>query len=210
METKKRMTIHRALSELKLLDSRILKQIEKTKPIGIKQPGKLVNNFYSEEAFIEAAKENHQSITDLINRKNMIKFAITKVNSNTFVKIGDEEMTISDAINYKSSMYLIDSIIDKYTHILAQTKSQYNLLDEKVQSVAISLAEKALQKDNVKIGDNDASNIINPYLKNNKCSIIDPLQLEATIETMEEYKESFMSEVDAVLSEINATTFIEI
>jgi hypothetical protein len=169
-----------------------------------------VSNFYQETDFIKNATSNHQSIIDLIERKNKIKSAISKINSITLVTIGNKQMTISDAISYKGNISLMDSLINKYKTCLTKTKQEFNLLNEKVESIAISLAEKALQKDNVKIGDKDASNIIDPYIKNNKCSLVDPLKLEELIKNMENDKEAFMSEVDAVLSEINAITFIEI
>jgi hypothetical protein len=205
-----KLTIHRALSELKILEDRIFRQINESNPIGFKQPNKLVSNFYQETDFIKDATSNHQSIIALIERKNKIKSAISKINSITLVTIGNKQMTISDAISYKSNINLMEALISKYKTCLAKTKQEFNLLNEKVETIAISLAEKALQKDNVKIGDKDASNIIDPYIKNNKCSLVDPLKLEELIKNMENDKEAFMSEVDAVLSEINAITFIEI
>ncbi len=72
MET---MTIHRALAELKLIDSRIEKSINAIVCSGIYQKDKLVNNYYTKNDFKKDARSKHQSVTDLIDRKNKIKSA---------------------------------------------------------------------------------------------------------------------------------------
>ena len=43
---KETMTIHRALSELKLIDAKIEKSIEAIEPVGLMLDGKLVNDFH--------------------------------------------------------------------------------------------------------------------------------------------------------------------
>ena len=56
------MTIHRALAELKLIDSRIDKSIDSINPSGVMQKDKLVNNFYKKDKFESDAKAKYQSI----------------------------------------------------------------------------------------------------------------------------------------------------
>lgn len=47
-------------------------------------------------------------------------------------------------------------------------------------------------------------------MKRNEYELLDPLNVKNVIETMEDCINEFESEVDAVLSESNATTIIEI
>lgn len=47
-------------------------------------------------------------------------------------------------------------------------------------------------------------------MKRNEFEIIDPLNVKQQIEKLSNRIEEFESEVDAVLSESNATTFIEV
>ena len=102
MESKlsEKMTIHRGLSELKLIDSRIEKQITEISPVGINRKGKMVDNIYPEEDFRISATSKFQSMTDLIERKSKIKSAIVKSNGTTMVKVGEKEMTVSNATTF--------------------------------------------------------------------------------------------------------------
>ncbi|GAG32212.1 unnamed protein product, partial [marine sediment metagenome] len=75
---------------------------------------------------------------------------------------------------------------------------------------ALKLAEAALQKDNVKINDGDAVAITEPFIKKNRFELVDPLKVEELTEELQTDVDDFETEVDAVLSEINAITFIQI
>lgn len=202
-------SIHRALSELKTLDSRIVKTIDGFEPVGYKQVGKPVNGLYDEKNFIADAKSKFDSINDLITRKERIKSAISKANNTTFVTIGGKQMTVTDAINYKTILstkkLLLDNLKRKNTKNIQVIEKR--LIE--VEAKALNIASSALQKDNVKIGDNDVLNVTEPYIKNNKYDSVDPLDISKLIEKMETEIDSFESEVDAVLSEINAITMIE-
>jgi hypothetical protein len=70
--------------------------------------------------------------------------------------------------------------------------------------------EAALGKDNVKAGKDDVEAIRKPYIEANEFHLFDPLKVEETVEKLEKEVSEFEAEVDAVLSEANAVTFIEI
>jgi len=82
---KQKMTIHRALSELKLIDSKIEKQINEIIAVGIYQKGKNINGYISPDEFKSSAKSKYDSVNDLIARKCNIKSAIVDSNSKTNV-----------------------------------------------------------------------------------------------------------------------------
>ena len=208
METKT-TTIHRALAELKLIDAKINKSIINIEPVGFKQKDKFVNNFYKDEEFNKTAKARLQSVQDLIELKHRIKSAITKANAKTKVKIGTKEMTISEAINFKSIIGYKKELIESLTTKLNKVKQKIESYNTDVEENALRIAETALQKDNVKINDKDAINITKPYIEINEYKLIDPLKIEPLIEELTDEVELFETEVDAVLSEINAVTMIE-
>ena len=64
--------------------------------------------------------------------------------------------------------------------------------------------------DSVKPNDEDVKNIVEPFVKRNEFHLVDPLKIEETIEQLQIEVDEFEVEVDAVLSEINALTEIEI
>lgn len=204
------MTIHRALSELKLIDAKIEKTIESIHPSGIAQKGKLVNMHYDRAEFEKQAKANYDSVLALIDRKGKIKSAIVNANSVTELTVAGKKMTIADAINLKQAM----QIKTKFANSLEQkhngTKATAEKTNKQIEENALRLASAALQKDNVKINDGDAVAITEPYLEKNLFHLVDPLAVENKIAEIKTEILEFESEVDSALSEINAITYITI
>lgn len=209
METKK-MTIHRGLAELKLIDARITKSIKSLEPTGLIQEGGLVNGLYERSVFEKESKSKLQSIIDLIDRKNNIKSAITKANGTTEVTVSGKKMKISDAINYKKIIDFKKNLIGRLDCSFTDSIVLQEQNNSKVDENALRLAEAALQKDNIKINDGDAVAITDPYIKKNQFLLVDPLEVEKLIGSMQREVDDFETEIDAVLSEINAITTIEI
>ena len=207
---KQSMTIHRALSELKVIDKRISKNIQSLVPVGAMKKDGLVNNYYKKRDFEDKAKSDLQSVQDLIKRKENIKSAIVKSNSETPVKIGGKTMTVSDAITMKTSIELREELLGKLTTSFAEVNTTIEDVSKRVEDNAMRLAESALGKDNVKTSDKEAESIMNTYKASNSVSIVDPLEIDSLIKTLSEEVENFQGEVDAVLSESNAITTIEV
>jgi hypothetical protein len=207
-----KMTIHRALAELKLIDSKIEKAISVIEPTGVMQANKPVSGFYKKEDFETEAKAKFQSVVDLIERKNKIKSAIVTANGVTQVEISGVKMTIADAINFKSVVVfkknLIATLIKKHNSV----KSKFTVENEKVNNVALENAKIMIGKqgdDRVKPTDEDVKNIVEPFVKRNEFHLVDPLEVEKLTEKLQNEVNNFEVEVDAVLSEINAITVIE-
>jgi hypothetical protein len=70
--------------------------------------------------------------------------------------------------------------------------------------------EATFGKDNVKITKDDMDAVRKPFLESNEWGLVDPLKIEESIEKLETEIGEFESEVDAVLSETNAITLIEV
>lgn len=206
-----KMSIHRALGELKTLDKRIRKEIENTIFIGAKK--KSSNTEYKTRTSIVDFNNNVnssiQSINDLILRRKEIKEAIVNSNANTFVTIGDNKMTVASAIERKTSIGY-----DKF--LLSKIKEQYALIvgfvEENNEEVECDLSSKI---DNM-LNANDKNNIngieefSKAYRNSNSWEVIDPVDLKSLINKLEKEITIFENEVDVVLSESNATTFIEV
>lgn len=204
-----KMTIHRALSELKLIGAKIEKGIEELNPSGIAQSGKLVNGLYIKDEFEKNATAKFQSVIDLIDRRNKMKSAIVQANGVTKINVAGKEMTIADAINLKTVIVYKTSLINSLTKKHATAKANLEKNNTKIDENALQLAQVALGKQGVKIGDNDAQAVIDPYLKANRFELIDPIGVEKKAEELTKDISDFAAEVDAVLSEINAVTFIQ-
>lgn len=206
---KSKMSLHRALGELKLIDKKIDDKIASIIPIGImKTSDKLVNSKYNEADFAKNAKSDYDSIQALFERRNKIKCAVVLENAKTIITVGGVEMTIAEAINNKSLMVKKVQFLDRlkafYTTAMKNAEEK-NVANEKDISTKIT---------GMAGGTNTKTENIQAVIKATqeliKIEICDPLQLEDKIRSLSLEYATFLTEVDATLSEANATTFIEV
>lgn len=211
----RKITIHRALSELKTLDARIKSAIAVLDPIGIRQEGKpiatAVGRVQSDAGkFATDAKSDLDSIQKLIANKGALKRAIVDSNAKTKVKIADKEMTVAEAITEKAFVALREELLGTLIARRQKAEAAFNVMNEKVEKNKQVLLENMFGKDQTKVSADDIKNVTEPFEKNNRFSLVDPLELNKLITDMGNEISAFKTDVDAVLSETNATTFIEI
>ena len=204
------MTLHRALSELKLIDAKIEKKIEGLEPVGLFQKGKLVGGIIKQDTFEQNAKSEYQSIADHLQRKTLIKKAIVDANAKTTLEINSKKMTIADAITYKDIIELRKKITEKLRKAYRVYSGELNKKNELVFDNARKLLEAALGKDNAKGIDVKDNDFVKTYIDANEFHLCDPISIDHEIKLLETEIAEFESEVDSALSEINAITFIEI
>lgn len=206
-----KMLVTVALNELKLLDSRITKEITRGSFISsAKKSNPKVSPAMSKEEFIEEAKSKFNSVKDLIERRAKIKAAIVDSNAKTEVEIDGVKMTRADAIERKSSInyekLMLDELRDQLNIHTAKVNSNNYEVDNKIDSL-VQAAYGKEGKNNIKQEDYDA--IAKPYREANEWDIVDPLNLKDVIEEMEKRIDGFESNVDSALQISNCTTYIE-
>lgn len=207
---KEQLSIHKALSELKLIDSKISKKIGTSNPTGLLRNEKVGQGYnVPRNEFESNVKSNHQSILDLMDRRNRLKKAIAKSNSFTVVKINGKEMTIVEAINEKSMLTYKKMMLERYKSNLATSKAQITTSSDNLEIEALKLASGILGKE-VDKEEKTAQDIMVPFIEARKFELCDPLNVKKFIVELEDEIDNFESEIDFVLSEANALTKIEI
>ena len=202
-----KMLVTVALNELKLLDSRIIKEIDRGSFISsAKKSSPKVSPAMSKEEFIEEAKSKFNSVKDLIERRAKIKAAIVDSNAKTEVEIDGVKMTRADAIERKSSINYEKLMLNELNIHTAKVNSSNYEVDNKIDSL-VQAAYGKEGKNNIKQEDYDA--IAKPYREANEWDIVDPLNLKDVIEEMEKRIDGFESNVDSALQISNCTTYIE-
>ena len=206
-----KMLVTVALNELKLLDSRIIKEIDRGSFISsAKKSSPKVSPAMSKEEFIEEAKSKFNSVKDLIERRAKIKAAIVDSNAKTEVEIDGVKMTRADAIERKSSInyekLMLNELKDQLNIHTAKVNSSNYEVDNKIDSL-VQAAYGKEGKNNIKQEDYDA--IAKPYREANEWDIVDPLNLKDVIKEMEKRIDGFESNVDSALQISNCTTYIE-
>jgi len=208
-----KMSITRALNEVKLLDAKIQKKINESSFVSCKmnKSAKLIDGVTTPEEFTQLAKSNMQSILDLTNRRKDIKTKIVQSNANTEVEIAGIKMTVADAIERKSSIEIDRSLLNRmkseYRAVTGYIAQRNQQLEDKISKLVDSLVGSDKKDTNmVKTAEELAQNTRD----NESYVILDPLKLLKSIETLEQEIMEFESNVDFVLSESNSITSIEI
>ena len=208
--TTERMTIHEALSELKVLDKRIKQEIAATtfSTSNLHCNAKIYG--VSIEEYKNAVKSKYDKITDLIKRRTAIKKAITNSNAVTVVTIGDVSMTVAEAIEYKRSGIEFKRVL------LEKVSKDYNTASLTTMTRNESLTDRAT--DNIERTYGNKENVNKEalesarekFIADNTYDMVDPIDSVKIMEKLSDEIDNFMSKVDSTLSVSNALTKIDI
>lgn len=210
-----KMTIHKALAELKTMDDRINKAIRSTSYVlAVKHSAEKINGVKVSN-FKEQMRSGYQKVTDLIKRRDAMKRAVVLSNATTKVKIGDNEYTAAEAIEMKNhGMEFRSALLRQMNsdYIAAQNDLARNggeALEKKSEQYVLAVIA-AQPKDSKMSADSDVmKGLRQTYIENNTYDLVDPLDITKVMETLDAEINEFNAEVDAALSVSNALTVIE-
>lgn len=209
---KETMTIHKALSELKLLDARINDKTEMLEVVVANKHSNSKIHGVSIDEFCKNAKEAYQSLRTLINRRNAIKRAVTKSNAITTVQIGGKTYTVAEAIDMKGvGISYLGAIIGKLN-------SQYATASRRADAEnSDRLNDRADEYIKTLYGNSDLKNMGDEIRKQRDAfvaaqtvEIVDPISASAEANKLQKEVDEFFSDVDSALSVSNALTTVEV
>jgi len=213
--TTEKMTIHKALAELKTIDDRINKAIScGTFVIANKHSNEKISGV-TIPAFKDKMKADNAKVTDLIARRNAMKRAVVLSNAKTIVNVGGVEYTVAEAIemknhgmDFKSSF--MNAMVDQLRRAqLEVNKNTGEEIEKRAERYILDVIS-AQPKDSKMTVDSEAMKALRKtYIENNTYDLIDPLNVVQMIEEMDKSISDFNTEVDAALSVSNALTVIE-
>jgi len=209
MTEMKKLSIHRALTELKMLTLRIEAATNEVSAVVANRKSNRKINGVDIPEYEKQMQASYDKVVGLISYRNKIKALVVQSNANTKVLVGKEEMTVAEAIERKQSIQYEKNLLEviQHQHRLAinTVAKENDTLPAKLETYLINiLGNKDKQSpEEVKLH-------TETFMKRNEFEIIDPLNIKQQIEKLSNRIEEFESEVDAVLSESNATTFIEV
>lgn len=216
MATKEQMTIHKALAELKIIDSRISNAItDGTYVIANKHSNNKIHGM-TIDSFKEQMKADYQKVTDLIKRRNAIKRAVVASNATTMVKVGEAEYTVAEAIEMKNhgmelNMDFKNWIARQYTTAKNELdRNSGELLEKRAEQYILSVIQAQPKDSKMTIDSDGMKKLRAQYINDNTYDIIDPIGVKNVIAELDKEITDFMTEVDAALSVSNALTVLEI
>lgn len=214
--TTEKMTVHKALAELKIIDERIRSAVsEATGVYAVKHSATKVNGMTIKD-FSDYIESGYKRANDLIRRRDAIKRAVVQSNAVTTVDINGDEYTIAEAIDMKNHSndfrrMLLASMSRKYnTAIQDFEDNNGDKLEKRAEQYVLAIIQ-AQPKDSKMSADSEAmKSIRQTYIDNNHYDLIDPLKIQDKIKDLNDEISSFDAEVDAALSVSNALTVIEV
>lgn len=209
--TTETMTIHKALSELKILDDRINKAIAQPFVTATKHSNEKINGV-SIDDFKKVLSGNYDKVTDLIARRNAIKHATVLSNAKATVRIGSNEYTVAEAIEMKNhgmefKQSLMNQLVAQYNsanYTVAQKNGDD--LDKRAENYVVGIYGSKEGKTDTA----DFEKAKRDFVTSNTFELVDPNKVLDKISALETEIAEFTSEVDAALSTSNALTTIEI
>lgn len=207
------MTIHLALSELKLLESRILKKLREGGPYAI--PNKHNNDKHNGESidtYVKNTQSAYQSVRALCERRTALKRAIAMSNAVTTVEICGKTYTVAEAIEMKNhgipmQRQILQTLVDSYT--LAQNtcnRANGDVLEERADAHIRNMYGNTDMKSLTA----EAKATREEFIKQQTMEVVDPIGIKAEIERLDKEISDFLTHVDAALSVSNAVTNISI
>lgn len=210
--TTETMTVHKALAELKLLDSRIEKAIaEGVYCVANKHSNDKIGGVPLDD-YIKIMQGGYDKAADLINRRKAIKRAVVLSNAVTKVSIAGDEYTVAEAIEMKNhgvefEKLLMNTMNIQYRNAQMQINQENGKdLEQRAEQYVTAIYGQKEGKTNTA----DIEKVKKDFIESNTYVLVDPLHVLDKIEDLEKKINDFMAEVDSTLSVSNALTEITI
>ena len=205
-----KMTVHKALAELKTLDDRIDSEItgsvfvRANRHNNMKIFGKTIPDFMAD------TESSYQSVKALINRRNAMKRAVVLSNAITKVNIGGVEYTVAEAIEMNN--HGMENLVELRNCLREQYSSVKRMVESENGDKLVKACENYIQATfgtKEKINNPDIEMAQKVYMANNTYDIVTGFDIEKIIKELTDRIDAFKAEVDSALSVSNALTVIE-
>lgn len=209
---KEKMTIHKALCELKTIEDRIEKKIDQFSFVFTNKHSNQKISGVPLETYKAEIASAYQSVRDLISRAEAIKRAVTMSNATTVITVAGVQYTVAEAIYMKNGgipmeKKLLDKLsFDSRRARMDADRANGDALERKADEYIKSMYDSVSSAD---MGE-DARRSREEYVANNSLDVVDPINSAKVMAEIEERISTFIVDVDSALSVSNAITEIEI
>lgn len=206
------MNIHKALCELKVIDSRIEKQMQSMPMVVVSEHANTKISGVPIPDYRGLMESAYQSTVDLINRREAIKRAVVKSNAVTEVMVAGKVYTVAEAIEMKNhGMDNKRKLMNKLTLDYNRAKSAAELNNgDNLERRADAFIRNLYNVTDMKNLAPEAVDKRKEFIEAHTTELVDPLKVADKIAALEKEIYEFSIDVDAVLSASNATTEITI
>lgn len=207
-----KMTVHKALAELKLLDDRIKKAVASGVYCAANKHSNEKIGGVSIEEYKKQMQSGYDKAKDLISRRKAIKKAVVLSNATTKVSIAGVEYTVAEAIEMKNHGVEFDALL--MLTMQKQYESSQKLINiengKDLEARADQYVTAIYGQKEGRTNTDDIEKVKKDFLTANQYELIDPLSVLEKIGDLEQRINEFMAEVDSALSVSNALTEITV
>lgn len=208
------MSITRALTRAKTIEKQLARLVESQFVVTLmKREVDDESDVFKDN--LKMTQANFDQFNDLFAELNNIKAAVRKSNEVTKVVIGGEELTVADALVYKNTIVYRNNFLDRITRENRNAESRVEQskisADTKFASVRENLIKNSQGQD---VSEDYLKTVLTEEERRLKKAIVEVKvsginNVNEFIEAERKRIDTFIEEVDYVLSESNATTIIE-
>lgn len=216
-----KMLVTQALDERDLLVKKIGDKITKASFVDTIKPNedKVYAKRIGKEEYAKEAESAYQQIVDMIDRFQKIDAAIVASNARTEITTSYGTFTLAGALSLRSRLRGVGAYEDEADFESRLQKKLANEYSERVQfcdrknsqlqTTAEEMYLSILGKDS-KTKDEKPLGVVDAYVKENTTELVDPLDVKKKLETLEEKRNTLLTELDTQIKVSNATNFIEV
>lgn len=207
MNTMTKISLTRVLSEIKSI-TEALAVHSTIAAVSTNKTGRVVTENCSHEQFKLTSQSRFDAWTAQVERLVLLKTLRNKANVQVEVTVGGKQMTMDQAIAKKAMLTWQKSALANFKAQLQKAQLEVTKADADVQisvdkAVAAAVASNALTT--------EQSNVFKAmYEQSLGKQIAVGDNIKTSLEKLEKYITEFSNEIDYVLSEANANTYVEI
>ena len=185
--TTEKMTIHKALCELKTLDARITKSIGETEYVFANKHSNDKVNGMTVAAYCDEIKSGYQRVTDLIKRRDAIKRAVVLSNAVTKVTVGGKEYTVAEAIEMKNhGIQMLQTLLKRLERDNRAARNEANQNNGEMLEIRADEYIKSLYGNtDMKNASEDIKKTRADFIAAQTFEIVDPIGIKAEMERLD-------------------------
>lgn len=139
----KKLSIHRALTELKMLNHRIETATNEVSTVLANRKSNSKINGVEIQEYEKQMQSSYDKVVGLIDYRNRIKSLVVASNARTKVTVGKEEMTVAEAIERKQSIQfekkLLEVMQQQYRSAINMVAKENDALPAKLETYLINI-----------------------------------------------------------------------
>ena len=209
-----KMSVTRALAELKRIDERLQRDIYASTFVGVtvgkESNRKMAAGNETPEKVSTQIQSSVDALDSLMNQRSKIKAAIVASNAKTMVTVGNREMTVAEAIELKSTVSTKSTLVQVMQQQFNAANANVQVLNAKLDAQIEQNLSTIYGSEKSKIDATTYDLVAKPQRNLKEAALLDPMKIAEKIKALEDEISLIKTELDYALSEVNAKTEIEV